>query len=110
MQDIFLANNIKYLRKAKNITQMQIAKLCNKTDVTIYHWENGKREPNAVDLGKLSQLFRVSVSDLLFKDLKNESPGYDLDYLYSEYKHLLTEEDREMIKFIIEKRIKNGNS
>lgn len=106
MQDIFLASNIKYLRKAKNITQMQIAKLCEKSDVSVYYWENGLREPNAVDLGRLSQLFQVSVSDLLFTDLRIAEPGYNLDFLYNNYKHLLTDEDREMIKYIIEKRIK----
>lgn len=104
MQDIFLASNLKFLRKQKNITQKQVADFCNKTDVAILYWENGKREPNAVDLSKLSILFNVSVSDLLLKDLRFENNEFE-NY-FNANKHLLTDEDKDMIKFLIEKRKK----
>lgn len=110
MQEIFLSSNIKHLRNIKGITQKQIADFLGKTDGAISFWESGSREPNAVDLGKLSQLFQVPVSDLLLKDLRFETEKDNIKELYETYGHLLTEEDREMIKFIIEKRIKNGNS
>lgn len=67
---IYLPSNIKHLRTQKNITQKQIADFCNKTDVAISYWENGSREPNAIDLSRLSSLFNVSVNDLLLKDLR----------------------------------------
>lgn len=68
--DIYLASNIKHLRNEKNITQKQIADFCQKSDVAVSYWENGSREPNALDISKLSTLFDVSVNDLLLKDLR----------------------------------------
>lgn len=107
MQDIFLGSNIKYLRLKNKITQKQIADYLNKTDGAISFWESGSREPNAVDLGKLSQLFKVSVSDLLLKDLRFQDEEDEIKKLYETYNHLLNQEDKDMIKFIIEKRVNN---
>ena len=67
---IYLSSNIKHLRIQKNITQKQIADFCDKSDVAISYWENGSREPSAIDISKLSTLFNVSVNDLLLKDLR----------------------------------------
>ena len=103
---IYLSTNLKYLRTQKGITLKQVAKLIGKSDVAILYWENGSREPNAVDLGKLSTLYNVSPSDLIFKDLRFEKSSDEIDKLYNANKHLLTDEDKEMIKFIIEKRKK----
>ena len=103
---IYLSTNLKYLRTQKGITLKQVAKLIGKSDVAILYWENGSREPNAVDLGKLSTLYNVSPSDLIFKDLRFEKTSDEIDKLYNANKHLLTDEDKEMIKFIIEKRRK----
>ena len=58
------------MRTTKNITQKQIANFCDKSDVAVSYWENGSREPNALDISKLSTLFNVSVNDLLLKDLR----------------------------------------
>lgn len=106
MQDIFLGSNIKYLRLKKKITQKQIAEYLGKTDGAISFWESGSREPNALDLSKLSALFKVPVSDLLLKDLRFEYETDEIKELYETYNHLLTPEDKDMIKYIIEKRIK----
>lgn len=106
MQDIFLGSNIKHLRIKKKITQKQIAEYLGKTDGAISFWESGSREPNAVDLGKLSQLFQVPVSDLLLKDLRFQDETDEVKELYETYSHLLTPEDKDMIKYIIQKRIK----
>lgn len=103
---IYLSTNLKFLRTQKGITLKQVAKLIGKSDVAILYWENGSREPNAVDLGKLSTLYNVSPSDLIFKDLRFEKSSDEIDKLYNANKHLLTDEDKEMIKFIIEKRSK----
>ena len=106
MGNIYLSSNLKYLRKIKNITQKEVAKVCGKTDVAVLYWEKGKREPNAVDLGKLANFFNVSVSDLIFKDLRFDNRKDEIKQLYERYNHLLTPEDKDMIKYIIEKRKK----
>ena len=110
MQEIFLSSNLKHLRIKKKITQKQIADYLGKTDGAISFWEKGSREPNALDLSKLSTLFQIPVSDLLLKDLRFENENDGLKELYDANEHLLTEEDKDMIKFVIEKRIKNVNS
>lgn len=103
----FLPSNIKYLRQIKGITQRKIADYCNKTDVAISYWENGSREPNAVDLARLSELFNVPVDELLLKDLRFKNNSFDeLEILFKKYKNILTEEDKETMKFLIEKRIR----
>lgn len=108
MQDnkIYLSSNLKFLRNQRGITLKEIAKLIGKTDVAILYWENGSREPNVMDLSKLCTIYNISPADLIFKDLRFEKSN-ELDNLYNTYKNLLSDEDKDMIKFIIEKRIKN---
>lgn len=103
----YLASNIKTLRKRKNITQKQIADFCYKSDVAVSYWESGSREPNSVDLGKLSVLFDIPVDDLLFKDLRKENLKDETEVLFSKYKDILTDDDKETIRFLIEKRKKD---
>lgn len=101
----FLPSNIKHLRQVKGITQRSIADYCDKSDVAISYWENGSREPNAVDLARLSELFGVPVDELLLKDLRIKDNTFDeLDVLFKKYKGILTDEDKETMKFLIEKR------
>lgn len=69
---IFLSTNLKHLRIKNKKSLNDIAKVCQKTNVAIHYWENGTREPNAVDIWKLSNYFNVSVNDLLLKDLRIE--------------------------------------
>ena len=105
----YLASNIKFLRTKKNITQKQLGDFCNKSDVAIFYWESGSREPNAIDLVKLCNFFGTTVDDMLNKDLrllKNEFD--DLTELFMQNKHLLTDDDKDTIRFIIEKRVKEN--
>ena len=60
-----LGARIKELRKAKNITQEQLAARIGVSSRTIKHWEHGTRTPNAVSLLGLSRCFHVSVDWLL---------------------------------------------
>lgn len=66
----FIASNIKHLRVTKGVTQGQLAKVCNKGNTAIGNWENGIREPSAVDLANLANFFGVSIDDLIKKDLR----------------------------------------
>lgn len=107
--DNYLASNLKFLRTKKNITQKQLGDFCNKSDVAIFYWENGSREPNAIDLVKLCNFFGTTVDDLLNKDLRLIENNYDeLEMLFLQYKHLLTDDDKDTIRFIIEKRVKEN--
>lgn len=103
---IFLSSNLKFLRNQKKFTLKQVAKMIGKTDVAILYWENGSREPSVIDLSKLSSLYNIPPADLLFKDLRIEKIIDEFDSYYNANKHILTDDDKEMIKFIIEKRRK----
>ena len=68
MNDYF-SLNIEYLRKSKVLTQSQLADNVGITPTAVSAWENKKSYPSALTLLKLSQLFNVSLDDLLKKDL-----------------------------------------
>ena len=106
-KNIFLSSNLKYLRNIKGKTQQEVADYCNKANTAISNWEKGIREPDAVDLAKLSDFFNVPIDDLMLKDLRIiDKPLDELDILFSKHKDILTDEDKEYMRFIIEKRKK----
>ena len=100
------AFNLKHLRLEKGLTQEQLGKLINKDYSTIGKWENGTRSPIMEDVIKLSNILDVDIKDLINKDYEiDNSPKFDeLDILFSKNKDILTDEDKEYMRFIIEKR------
>lgn len=67
---IYIASNLKHLRIINKKTQGDIAKLCNKKNTAISNWEKGIREPNSIDLAKISNYFNISIDDFIKKDLR----------------------------------------
>ncbi len=59
---------LKELRKEKNLTQKELAKLINVTDDCIYFWEKGRSEPSIGQLIDLSNVFEVTTDELLGKN------------------------------------------
>lgn len=55
---------IKELRKEKKLTQSQLAKLLNKSDITIRKWESGERTPNIETLKEISNILEAPLSIL----------------------------------------------
>ena len=68
--NLYLSSNIKYLRQIRGKTQEDLAKICGKKNTAISNWENGIREPSAIDLAKLANYFNVSIDDLVINDLR----------------------------------------
>ena len=58
-------NRISSLRKNRNLSQEDLAELLNVSRQTISKWENQEVLPDAYNLIGLSQIFRVSVDELL---------------------------------------------
>ena len=72
---MYLANNIRTLRKNKGITQEDLAAtLGYKSFTTVQKWEKGIAEPHLSVLRKLSELFRVELYDLTETDLSRQQP------------------------------------
>ncbi len=64
-----LGKNLSFLRKKNSFNQAKVASVVNKGSTTIGNWEKGVSEPNISELVSLSQLFWVSIDDLLKVDL-----------------------------------------
>ena len=62
---IKVGNNIKKIRKEKNISQKDMAKKLNMPSSTYSNYENNNREPNALTLKKIADVLSVDVHDLL---------------------------------------------
>ena len=77
--------NLSILRKQKGLSQTELGKLLNISQVAISKYENGESEPDLITLKKLTTIFNCSISTLLdieendmiiiskqdYKDLKN---------------------------------------
>ncbi len=103
----FLSTNIKYLRQQNKLTQEELAKIVKKSRVLVSQWESDYRDITTEDIIKLSDYFNISMDTLIGKDLKlSTSNQDDLELLFQKNKDILTNDDKEYIKFIIEKRKK----
>jgi len=102
------AFNLKHIRQEKGLTQEQLGKMMKKDYSTIGKWENGTRSPIMEDVIKLSDILNVDIKDLIEEDFssKNKNSFDELELLFSKNKDILTEDDKDYIKFIIEKRKK----
>ena len=104
---IYLSSNLKYLRNINGKTQEEVASACNKKNTAVSNWEKGIREPDAVDLSVLSNLFNVSIDDLMIKDLRNENINIknndnELDQLLFSKAKDLSDEDKMVVMNVID--------
>lgn len=64
-----ISKNIKFLRKALNISQEKLAEDLQVSKQCIYIWETKKTNPDLINLQKLSSFFKVDIDSLITKDL-----------------------------------------
>ena len=67
-----LAENLKYLRKKKNISQQQLADILQIPRTTLGDYERGHTEPNVHTIVQMSEYFDVGIDQLLTKKLSHE--------------------------------------
>ena len=65
-----ISERLKEARQNMGMTQDQVAEEIMVSRVTISHWENGKSLPDIVSLISLSNLYSISLDDLLKGDSK----------------------------------------
>lgn len=68
-----MANFICELRRAKNLTQKQLAEQLNITDKAVSKWERGLGYPDITTLSKLSEVLGVTINELL-NGSRDETP------------------------------------
>lgn len=58
--------NLKDIRKAKKIKQLQIVRVFNLSSGCVSQWEKGIRSPKIEQLPKLATLLGVSIEELVY--------------------------------------------
>lgn len=66
---MMFAENLRNLRIMKGISQKELADILKISLKTISHWETGYCEPSISQLIALSELFDVTVDDLIKKEI-----------------------------------------
>lgn len=77
-------DKLKKIRKAKKLTQTQLAELCGISRNSIVNWETGKSTPKVADIEKLSMILGISPHELMGggtekqqeEKVNNEPKGY----------------------------------
>lgn len=67
-----ICERLKEARKKSGMTQDQVAEQIMVSRVTVSHWENGKSLPDIASLISLSDLYQISLDELLKGDPKME--------------------------------------
>ena len=67
---IKISKNLKKFRKLNNLTQEQLAEKMNLTRQAISNWENDKSQPDVQSIERLSEIFGISVEEMIYGDAK----------------------------------------
>jgi transcriptional regulator with XRE-family HTH domain len=67
-----ICERLKEARKKSGMTQEQVAGQIMVSRVTVSHWENGKSLPDIASLIRISDLYHISLDELLKGDPKME--------------------------------------
>ena len=104
------SNNIKYLLDTKRITTKKILEITGHNSKSLVAmWRTGERFITTGDAVKLANYLGVTIDDLLNHDLKELESQFDtLKELFLQNYSLLTDDDKDTIRFIIEKRVKDN--
>ncbi len=68
-----VGRNIRKARIDKGMTQDELAEKLNVTRQAVSNWERGKTQPDIETLGKMAEIFGMSVEELIYGK-KNEKP------------------------------------
>lgn len=68
----YFSEKLYELRKEKNLSQEELAEKLNVARQTISKWETGSTTPDTNNLIELSNIFEISIEDLLGKNNKVE--------------------------------------
>lgn len=88
-----IGKNIRYLRKNKKLSQVQLGEVVGKSESTIQMWETGFRSPTMASVKKLSDFFEVDMNEFVEVDFQNSKNSDDyninIDYLSKNYPNLV---------------------
>ncbi len=99
---LYIAQNLRFLRKQKQISQAALAKQIGVVPGTISNYENGASEPDFEHLEMIIKILDVSAHDLLYTNLESER-----DFKTKGAKILIKENDKDFDK---ERKLQNSLS
>ena len=90
---MYLAQNLRYLREQKGLSQRECAEIFGLSGSAIAMWEQDQRKPDIEMIVRLGEYFDVSLDELVLKDLKPPIPLYALNLRYLREKQELTQQN-----------------
>lgn len=69
-----IANNLTYYRKAAGFTQAELAEKINYSDKSVSKWESGNGVPDVYILLQLTELFGITLNDLVCGETPEKAP------------------------------------
>ena len=72
---MYLSKNIRHLRREHKLTQSDVADQIGKSKENVSAYEKERSLPPIDVILKLSEIFQVTIDDLVNKDLSKEGPG-----------------------------------
>lgn len=88
---MYLAQNLKYLREQKKLSQEEFAEEFGLSPSAIGMWERGSRKPDIETIVRITQYFGVTLDELVLKDLRPSAPVYVSNLRYLRKKHNITQ-------------------
>jgi len=76
-----VAHNLSRYRKARNLTQIQLAEQLNYSDKSISKWERAEGLPDLVVLTTIAELFGISLNDLVTERKRLAKPKHRISRL-----------------------------
>ena len=76
------SENLISLRKANNLTQLQLAEKLNYSDKAVSKWEVGSVLPDIETLCRISEYFGITVNDLIYKKKEKFSQRFFKNHLF----------------------------
>lgn len=94
-----LAANIRYFREQNNWTQQYVADALNVSRSMIAKWENQSAQPDLHMLIKLSELFEISLDQLIGRSITKEHVLREIERIYS-LEEEVSQQDENIIQLI----------
>ena len=75
-----IGERFKYYREKANLTQKEAAELLEIKSYQLANYETNRTEPNLKTLIKMSEIYRVSIDELLNNTIKKDNVAHSEDY------------------------------
>lgn len=87
------AENLTKLRKRLNLSQENLAEICNVSRQSVSKWENGTSEPDIMTLIQLARILEVSVDTLVGNDETEDYNKKDFEERVSKKMATISDEE-----------------